>query len=142
MKYGEQLEQESVPQWSLHNLDYNSLKHEIKTHTTRNQATAIAIPGQQDHALRKFEDGLYLELCRQHDRVGLFVNSKADEISRRLGIPHQCSHKVTRNVGANLIPDPGRSPSEPYQPLVGQTRRASIDQPVSEAATPVRKVRA
>jgi hypothetical protein len=85
MKYGEQLEQESVPQWSLHNLDYNSLKHEIKTHTTRNQATAIAIPGQQDHALRKFEDGLYLELCRQHDRVSLFVNSKADEISRRLG---------------------------------------------------------
>ncbi|GKT90677.1 SPX domain-containing protein [Colletotrichum tofieldiae] len=44
MKYGEQLEQESVPEWSLHNVDYNSLKHEIKVHTSRDQATAIAIP--------------------------------------------------------------------------------------------------
>ncbi|TQS34200.1 hypothetical protein Golomagni_05425 [Golovinomyces magnicellulatus] len=84
MKYGEQLQRESVPEWSLHNLDYNSLKHEIKVHTTRDQATAIAIPGHQDTSLRKFEDALYLELCRQHDRVDMFVSSKADEISRRL----------------------------------------------------------
>jgi hypothetical protein len=86
MKYGEQLERQSVPQWSLHNLDYNSLKHEIKVHTTRDQAaaTAIAIPGHQDAALAKFEDGLFLELRRQHDRVDLFISSKADELSRRL----------------------------------------------------------
>jgi SPX domain protein involved in polyphosphate accumulation len=44
----------------------------------------MAIPGQQDHALQKFEDRLYLELCNQHDRVDLFVSSKADEIHRRL----------------------------------------------------------
>ncbi|KAK3937893.1 xenotropic and polytropic retrovirus receptor 1 [Diplogelasinospora grovesii] len=84
MKYGEQFEKESVPQWSLHNLDYNSLKHYIKVHTTRDQATAIAIPGHQDTALGRFEDELYAELCRQHDRLDLFVTSKADEISRRL----------------------------------------------------------
>ncbi|GJC89139.1 SPX domain-containing protein [Colletotrichum tofieldiae] len=84
MKYGEQLEQESVPEWSLHNVDYNSLKHEIKVHTSRDQATAIAIPGHQDAALKRFEDNLYNELCQQHDRVDLFVSSKADEISRRL----------------------------------------------------------
>ncbi|POR38637.1 Uncharacterized protein TPAR_01156, partial [Tolypocladium paradoxum] len=84
MKYGQQLERESVPEWSLHNLDYNSLKHEIKVHTTRDQASAMAIPGHQDTALGKFEDGLYAELCRQHDRVDMFVGSKADEISRRL----------------------------------------------------------
>nr|XP_036585104.1 spx domain-containing protein [Colletotrichum truncatum]KAF6794872.1 spx domain-containing protein [Colletotrichum truncatum] len=84
MKYGEQLEQESVPEWSLHNVDYNSLKHEIKVHTTRDQATAIAIPGHQDAALKRFEDNLYNELCQQHDRVDLFVTSKADEITRRL----------------------------------------------------------
>ncbi|KHN96984.1 spx [Metarhizium album ARSEF 1941] len=84
MKYGQQLEHESVPEWSLHNLDYNSLKHEIKVHTARDQATAIAIPGHQDTTLKKFEDGLYDELCRQHDRVDLFVTSKADEVSRRL----------------------------------------------------------
>ncbi|KAK4229339.1 SPX domain-containing protein [Podospora fimiseda] len=84
MKYGEQFEKESVPQWSLHNIDYNSLKHHIKSHTTRDQASAITIPGHQDTALSKFEDGFYKELCSQHDRVGLFVGSKADEISRRL----------------------------------------------------------
>ncbi|KAH6842542.1 SPX domain-containing protein [Chaetomium sp. MPI-CAGE-AT-0009] len=84
MKYGEQFEQESVPQWSLHNIDYNSLKHHIKVHTTKDQATAIAIPGRPNTALRRFEDDFYSELCRQHDRVDLFVSSKADEIARRL----------------------------------------------------------
>ncbi|KAG5924421.1 hypothetical protein E4U42_004649 [Claviceps africana] len=84
MKYGQQLERASIPEWSLHNLDYNSLKHQIKVHTVRDQATAIAIPGHQDTALQKFEHGLYFELCRQHDRVGMFITSKADEISRRL----------------------------------------------------------
>lgn len=48
------------------------------------QASAMAIPGHPDVALAKFEDGLYAELCLQHDRLGLFVISKADEISRRL----------------------------------------------------------
>jgi hypothetical protein len=67
------------------NVDYNSLKHEIKVHTTRDQATAITIPGRHDLVLEKFEDRLYLELCGQHDRVDLFVTSKADEIARRLG---------------------------------------------------------
>lgn len=68
----------------LDNIDYNALKHHIKVHTTRDQASAIAIPGHQDTALAKFEDELFLELCRQHDRVDLFVTSKADELSRRL----------------------------------------------------------
>jgi SPX domain protein involved in polyphosphate accumulation len=85
MKFGERLEEASVPGWSVHNVDYNSLKHQIKAHTTKDQATtAMAIPGQQDHTLKKFEDGFYLELCAQHDRLGLFVTSKADEVSRRL----------------------------------------------------------
>lgn len=89
MKFGEQFDRESVPQWRIHNIDYNSLKHHIKAHTTRSQGTAIAIPGHQGAALSKFEDGLYDELCRQHDRVDLFVSSKADEIARR--IQHLCN---------------------------------------------------
>lgn len=67
------------------NLDYNSLKHEIKMHTTRDQATAMVIPGYEDPALAKFENALFAELCRQHDRVDMFVSSKADEIFRRMG---------------------------------------------------------
>jgi len=84
MKYGQQLEQASQPGWGLHNVDYNALKYQIKTHTSRDQASAVAIPGQTDFALQRFEDGFYAELCTQHDRVGLFVSSKADEISRRI----------------------------------------------------------
>lgn len=60
-------------------------------HTTRDQATAMAIPGQKDEALSRFEDGLYMELGRQHERLQLFVSSKADEISRRLGMFLACS---------------------------------------------------
>ncbi|KAJ9419362.1 hypothetical protein FOXG_07232 [Fusarium oxysporum f. sp. lycopersici 4287] len=84
MKFGEQLERESVPEWNLHNLDYNFLKHEIKMYTARDQATAMAIPGRKDEALSRFEDGFYMELSRQHERLHLFALSKADEISRRL----------------------------------------------------------
>jgi len=94
MKYGEQFERESAPQWSLHNIDYNSLKHHIKAHTTKGQATAVAIPGHHDGALRNFEDNLYEELCRQHDRVDLFVSSKADEIARRLQYLSSQMHRM------------------------------------------------
>lgn len=47
----------------------------------------MAIPGQIDPALKRFEEDLYHELRCQHDRLDLFVSSKADEISRRLGTP-------------------------------------------------------
>ncbi|CAK7232666.1 hypothetical protein SBRCBS47491_008349 [Sporothrix bragantina] len=91
MKFGRQLETESVPEWSLHNIDYNTLKEYIKVHTTRDQASAITIPGQKDTALHRFEADFYDELCRQHDRVGLFVATKADEINRRLLPKASCS---------------------------------------------------
>ncbi|KAI0134387.1 hypothetical protein BJ170DRAFT_679280 [Xylariales sp. AK1849] len=84
MKYGDSFEAESVPRWSLHNVDYNSLKLQIKLHTAKDQATAITIPGQTNYALQRFENDFYQELYRQHDRVDLFVASKADEIHRRL----------------------------------------------------------
>ncbi|KAH9906798.1 hypothetical protein F4778DRAFT_723406 [Xylariomycetidae sp. FL2044] len=84
MKYGQRFAETSVPGWSLYNIDYDSLKHQIKTHTSKHQATAITIPGYENHALAKFETAFYDELCDQHDRVHLFVTSKADEISRRL----------------------------------------------------------
>ncbi|KAI0156984.1 hypothetical protein GGR57DRAFT_76914 [Xylariaceae sp. FL1272] len=104
MKYGERLEQASVPAWSLHNVDYNSLKHQIRAHTSKDQAaTAITIPGHQDHGLKRFEDAFYVELCNQHNRVNLFVTSKADEISRRLrhlsGLVQQLTHKCADTRG-------------------------------------------
>ncbi|ORY68810.1 uncharacterized protein BCR38DRAFT_335529 [Pseudomassariella vexata] len=105
MKFGELFERESVPRWSLHNIDYNSLKYQIKTHTTKNQVKAIATRGAEDTVLQKFENGLYHELCRQHDRVGLFVSSKADEINRRLrhlaGLVHSLLVQCTDSRGVS-----------------------------------------
>ncbi|KAH8821051.1 hypothetical protein F5884DRAFT_816691 [Xylogone sp. PMI_703] len=84
MKYGQTFRAQSAPQWAQHNIDYNELKHLIKVNTTKDQAQAIAIPGHSDTSLAAFEDFFFNELCNQHDRVDLFVRSKADEISRRL----------------------------------------------------------
>ena len=66
------------------NIDYNELKHIIREHTTKGQATAISIPGQPDHALARFEEFFCGQLREQHERVDLFVRSKADEFRRRL----------------------------------------------------------
>lgn len=74
----------SLIQRSLDNVDYNELKYLIKVNTTRDQGQAITIPGHDDNALQKFEDAFFTELWNQHDRVDLFVKSKADEYNRRL----------------------------------------------------------
>ncbi|KAK8048743.1 hypothetical protein PG994_010473 [Apiospora phragmitis] len=106
MKYGDYFEKESVARWSLHNIDYNTLKQLIKVNTTKNQAaSAIAIPGQTDLSLKRFEDILHHELLLQHSRVDLFVSGKADEIARRLrhlhGLVHFLILKCTDLNGVN-----------------------------------------
>ena len=108
MKYGETLQQRSIPLWETceykclpvssqyHNLtghatpdnvDYNDIKRLIKVRTTDNQGQAKSIPGSDNEAkqLSEFEDELYKELREQHQRIDLFVQSKAGEIARRLG---------------------------------------------------------
>ncbi|KAL8859553.1 MAG: hypothetical protein Q9178_003952 [Gyalolechia marmorata] len=86
MKYGETLQQRSIPEWQNYNVDYNDLKRLIKTRTTRGQGEALLIPGHGNEvkALRAFEQEFYRELTDQHQRVNLFVQSKAGEINRRL----------------------------------------------------------
>jgi SPX domain protein involved in polyphosphate accumulation len=67
------------------NIDYTELKHLIKANTTRGQGEAVAEPGQPaDEAFQRFEDDFAQELFNQHERVDLFVKSKADEFDRRL----------------------------------------------------------
>ena len=117
MKYGQTFHAQSVPQWAAcespivwlvnsiqaiprprrslivtltDNVDYDELKNLIKANTTKDQAQAIAIPGQEDPRLEKFETSFFNELSNQHDRVDLFVKSKADEISRRLRMLYSC----------------------------------------------------
>lgn len=75
----------------------------------------MVIPGYEDPALAKFENALFAELCRQHDRVDLFVSSKADEILRRMG-------KMALFIGSLL--------ARPFisTPLANRLRRASRSQ--------------
>ncbi|KAE9377993.1 hypothetical protein N431DRAFT_435156 [Stipitochalara longipes BDJ] len=84
MKYGQAFQEESVPQWAHYNVDYDRLKNLIKVNTTKDQARALAIPGQADTALQRFEDLFFDDLCNEHDRPDLFVKSKVDEINCRL----------------------------------------------------------
>ena len=64
--------------------DYNGLKNLIKVNTTKDQARALAIPGQADTTLEKFKDLFFDDLYNEHDQPDLFVKSKVDEISCRL----------------------------------------------------------
>ncbi|KAH7418869.1 hypothetical protein BKA64DRAFT_655458 [Cadophora sp. MPI-SDFR-AT-0126] len=90
MKYGQTFYAQSVPQWAPYNVDYDELKNLIKVNTTKDQAQAIAIPGQADPSLEKFETAFFNDFSSEHDRVELFVKSKADEISRRLHMHSLC----------------------------------------------------
>ncbi|KAF4616219.1 hypothetical protein G7Y89_g15186 [Cudoniella acicularis] len=94
MKYGENFQARSVPQWAPYNVDYDALKHLIKANTTRDAGQAVAIPGQVDTALQRFENQFFNELANQHDRVDLFVKCKADEINRRLDSSEQAVRKL------------------------------------------------
>ncbi|KAK4549662.1 hypothetical protein LTR36_004963 [Oleoguttula mirabilis] len=84
MKYGETLRQRSIPAWSHHNIDYDDIKHLIKEQTTAGQGKTISIPGRSDEKLQLFENSLFAILADQHNRIDLFVRSKAGEIRRRL----------------------------------------------------------
>lgn len=52
------------------------------------------MPGQPNDALRQFEDLFCQELFNQHERVDLFVKSKADEFRRRLRECHQWDRRA------------------------------------------------
>ena len=69
------------------NIDYDDLKQMVKDHTAGTSNRPRFIPGQgsEAQACKDFEIEIYGELVQQHDRVCLFVQSKAGELVRRLG---------------------------------------------------------
>ena len=121
MKFGDTLRERSIPQWayrksiefagcpsdmlkrfSTDNIDYDDLKRMVKHNTTSTHNQPRFIPGQGNEAKasKEFENELYRQLSEQHERVGRFVQSKADELACRLGTPcatrnptraHNCS---------------------------------------------------
>ncbi|EME44432.1 hypothetical protein DOTSEDRAFT_152287 [Dothistroma septosporum NZE10] len=84
MKYGETLRQRSIAAWSHHNIDYDDIKNFIKENTTPGKGKTVSVPGRGDDKLAEFENSLFNILADQHQRIDLFVKSKAGEIQRRL----------------------------------------------------------
>lgn len=78
------------------NIDYDDIKNFIKENTTPGKGKTLSVPGRGDDKLLQFENSLFHILVDQHQRIHLFVRSKAGEIQRRLGefaICFACHHK-------------------------------------------------
>ncbi|KAG8622847.1 hypothetical protein KVT40_009358 [Elsinoe batatas] len=84
MKYGETLNQRSIPAWQTHNIDYQDIKHFIKINTSPGKGKAVAIPGATDTNAAEFENKLFSILKEQNERITWFVRSKVGEIQSRL----------------------------------------------------------
>ncbi|KAG0646019.1 hypothetical protein D0Z07_7749 [Hyphodiscus hymeniophilus] len=142
MKYGETFQAQSVPQWAPYNVDYNELKNLIKVHTTKDQGQAIAIPGHADLALAKFEYSFFNELSNQHDRVDLFVSSKAAEVGRRLEsyqrdflrLRARCEYSTGKPMSRKRREKFARYDNQITNDLISNVRAHTPD--VSEASTP------
>lgn len=78
MKFGHNFDDLSIPQWRIHNLDYNHLKGEIRKLTDSHANTEGFPPLKRNlrHLNRAFVEDF--------DRVSLFAITKYGELSRRL----------------------------------------------------------
>ncbi|KAM0715468.1 hypothetical protein Q7P37_008966 [Cladosporium fusiforme] len=102
MKYGQTLRQRSIPAWSAYNIDYDDIKHFIKERTTPGKGKTVAVPGRSDDKAESFEQDLYHILEEQHQRIDLFVKSKAREIQHRLDdAKKRLRHLATRSLPAD-----------------------------------------
>jgi hypothetical protein len=71
----------------------------INVWVSERKGQAISIPGQVDEGFQRFERDLCEQLHEQHDRVHLFVTSKADEFQRRLLDYEQKADKLIGQMG-------------------------------------------
>lgn len=78
MKFGDNFDHLSIPEWRIHNLDYNTLKAEIRRATE--QGAALDGSAGSKRSLRHLNRALVDEF----DRVSLFAITKYGELSRRL----------------------------------------------------------
>ncbi|KIW05147.1 uncharacterized protein PV09_03698 [Verruconis gallopava] len=108
MKFGDSLRQHSVPEWAYYNVDYDAVKHLIKECTSAGKGKAIAIPGCDNEGAANGENRLYAVLVAEHERVGLFVKSKSNEIQGRLTNVERVLRKLrSRNVSSGSdVPRP------------------------------------
>lgn len=87
MKYGSELSRRSVPEWRAHNLDYNEVKHLIKSVTSKASKQPVSSPTAQGSAPSKKKSGVRKvasALDREFESIDMFVQLKAGEIDRRL----------------------------------------------------------
>lgn len=95
MKYGETLQQRSIPAWRNHNIDYDEIKKVIRKRTSAGNGESVSVPGRGDEKLLQFETELSDIFTQQHERINLFVKSKAGEIKRRLEHAKRQLHQLS-----------------------------------------------
>ena len=67
------------------NIDYDVIKQYIKEQTSPGKDKVLSAPGRDRETPQEFEKSLFAVFADQHQRIDLFVRSKAGEIRRRLG---------------------------------------------------------
>ena len=81
------------------NVDYDDIKQFIKRNTTAGGGKAVAVPGRESDKFVDLEQDLLAILNDQHERISVFVRSKAGEVQRRLGMPsHIYNTSSSRSV--------------------------------------------
>lgn len=80
MKFGHNFDDLSIPQWRIHNLDYNHLKGEIR------KVTESHPDAEQGPSLKRNLRHLNRTFVEDFDRVSLFAITKHGELSRRLAL--------------------------------------------------------
>ncbi|RCK57853.1 hypothetical protein Cantr_06124 [Candida viswanathii] len=82
MKFGDNLQQLSIPEWKSYNLDYNGLKYQIRQVTQSNSSDLSR---------------LHTAFVDNFDYINLFIKTKFGELSRKFGhLQNQFNHIIRK----------------------------------------------
>ncbi|RLV94937.1 Uncharacterized protein JA1_001381 [Spathaspora sp. JA1] len=82
MKFGNNLQHLSVPEWKSYNIDYNDLKYQIR-HITQTKSTQL--------------DSLHQSFLDNFDYINLFIQTKYGELIRKFDYYDLCLQKLTKS---------------------------------------------
>ncbi|KAJ8103216.1 hypothetical protein POJ06DRAFT_65524 [Lipomyces tetrasporus] len=91
MRYGNVLAQYAVPEWQAFSVDYDEFKALIKN---------CLVSGIRPDT----ETAVYSALAEQHERINVFVRSKAGELDRRIRNCNKALDEITKQDAARTYP--------------------------------------
>lgn len=100
MKFGRQILDKSVPEWKLHNLDYQKLKNDIKRITSHPVFNKANLTKQHDYEVIAF-DGLRKLFMKEVGNINLFVSLQLKEIHSKLTSLETAILRLTSSIAEN-----------------------------------------